>query len=190
MRPESAVQSLLAAQQQRPFQKEAAMGKLYCSELMGRVANHAVQIHGGYGLMKDYGVERFYRDQKLLDIGEGRPKFSGLSFHATSAVANHERMTEKLLTGRRANQVALLTLNRPEGDELLFLSCCLRIERPDRTLRFRPDTRVIIITGAGEKAFCAGADLKERATLSPLRSNSSFLPSATCLRPSNTFPNR
>ncbi|MBI9086541.1 MAG: acyl-CoA dehydrogenase family protein [Desulfobacterales bacterium] len=57
--------------QHRPFEKEAAMGKLYCSELMGRVANHAVQIHGGYGLMKEYHVERFYRDQKLLDIGEG-----------------------------------------------------------------------------------------------------------------------
>jgi len=57
--------------QKRPFEKEAAMAKLYCSELMGRVANHAVQIHGGYGLMKEYNVERFYRDQKLLDIGEG-----------------------------------------------------------------------------------------------------------------------
>lgn len=57
--------------QNRPFEKEAAMAKLYCSELMGRVANHAVQIHGGYGLMKEYNVERFYRDQKLLDIGEG-----------------------------------------------------------------------------------------------------------------------
>ncbi|MBT4090664.1 MAG: acyl-CoA dehydrogenase [Deltaproteobacteria bacterium] len=57
--------------EKRPFEKEAAMGKLYCSELMGRVANHAVQIHGGYGLMKDHHVERFYRDQKLLDIGEG-----------------------------------------------------------------------------------------------------------------------
>jgi len=57
--------------QKRPFEKEAAMAKLYCSELMGRVANHAVQIHGGYGLMKEYHVERFYRDQKLLDIGEG-----------------------------------------------------------------------------------------------------------------------
>jgi alkylation response protein AidB-like acyl-CoA dehydrogenase len=55
----------------RPFEKEAAMAKLYCSEMMGRVANHSVQIHGGYGLMKDYQVERFYRDQKLLDIGEG-----------------------------------------------------------------------------------------------------------------------
>ncbi len=57
--------------QKRPFAREAAMAKLYCSELMGRVADHAVQIHGGYGLMKDYHVERFYRDQKLLDIGEG-----------------------------------------------------------------------------------------------------------------------
>jgi alkylation response protein AidB-like acyl-CoA dehydrogenase len=55
----------------RPFEKEAAMAKLYCSEMMGRVADHAVQIHGGYGLMKEYGVERFYRDHKLLEIGEG-----------------------------------------------------------------------------------------------------------------------
>lgn len=57
--------------QNRSFEMYAAMAKLYCSELMGRVANHAVQIHGGYGLMKAYNVERFYRDQKLLDIGEG-----------------------------------------------------------------------------------------------------------------------
>ncbi len=64
--------------QKRPFAKEAAMAKLYCSELMGRVANHAVQIHGGYGLMKDYGVERFYRDQKLLDIGEGTSEIQRL----------------------------------------------------------------------------------------------------------------
>ena len=57
--------------QNKPFTKEAAMAKLYCSEVMGRVANHAVQLHGGYGLMKEYDVERFYRDQKLLEIGEG-----------------------------------------------------------------------------------------------------------------------
>jgi alkylation response protein AidB-like acyl-CoA dehydrogenase len=55
----------------RSFAKEAAMAKLYNSELMGRVADHAVQIHGGYGLMKEYAVERFYRDHKLLEIGEG-----------------------------------------------------------------------------------------------------------------------
>jgi alkylation response protein AidB-like acyl-CoA dehydrogenase len=54
-----------------PFSKEAAMAKLYCSEVMYRSANHAVQLHGGYGLMQEYDVERFYRDQKLLEIGEG-----------------------------------------------------------------------------------------------------------------------
>ena len=55
----------------RPYSKLAAMAKLYCSEVMGRVVNHAVQIHGGYGLMQEYDVERFYRDHKLLEIGEG-----------------------------------------------------------------------------------------------------------------------
>ena len=55
----------------RPFSKEAAMAKMVCSEMYHRVANEAVQIHGGYGLMKEYAVERHYRNQKLLDIGEG-----------------------------------------------------------------------------------------------------------------------
>lgn len=55
----------------RPFGMIAAMGKLYCSEVMKRVVTEAVQIHGGYGLMKEYPVERFFRDQKLLEIGEG-----------------------------------------------------------------------------------------------------------------------
>ncbi len=55
----------------RPFTVEAAMAKLYCSEVMHRCVHHAVQLHGGYGLMKDSRVERFYRDQRLLEIGEG-----------------------------------------------------------------------------------------------------------------------
>ncbi len=55
----------------KPFTKEAAIAKLYCSEMAKEVADAAVQIHGGYGLMKEYNVERFYRDQRLLQIGEG-----------------------------------------------------------------------------------------------------------------------
>ena len=55
----------------RAFVKEAAMAKLYCSEVMHRCVHHAVQLHGGYGLMKDFRVERLYRDQRLLEIGEG-----------------------------------------------------------------------------------------------------------------------
>jgi len=56
---------------EKPFGKIAAMAKLYCSEVMGRCVNHSVQLHGGYGLMKEYDIERFYRDHKLLEIGEG-----------------------------------------------------------------------------------------------------------------------
>lgn len=62
----------------RPYGKEAAMSKLYCSEIAREVADEAVQIHGGYGLMKDYAVERFYRDQRLLQIGEGTSEIQRL----------------------------------------------------------------------------------------------------------------
>ena len=57
--------------QDRPFAKEAAMAKLYTGELSHRVVNHALQIHGGYGYMDESPISRFYRDQKILEIGEG-----------------------------------------------------------------------------------------------------------------------
>ena len=64
--------------QKKPFGKESAMAKLYCSEVAQWVANEAVQIHGGYGLMKEFDVERFYRDQRLLQIGEGTSEIQRL----------------------------------------------------------------------------------------------------------------
>jgi short-chain 2-methylacyl-CoA dehydrogenase len=57
--------------QRRPFAQAAAMAKLYTGELAHRVANHALQIHGGYGFMDEYAISRLYRDQKVLEIGEG-----------------------------------------------------------------------------------------------------------------------
>ncbi len=57
--------------QGRPFTKEASMCKLYASEIAMQIADQAVQIHGGYGYMKEYEVERYMRDAKLLEIGEG-----------------------------------------------------------------------------------------------------------------------
>ncbi|WP_026563552.1 acyl-CoA dehydrogenase family protein [Bacillus sp. UNC41MFS5] len=57
--------------QGRPFSKESAMCKLYASEICMEVTDQAVQIHGGYGYMKEYHVERMMRDAKLLEIGEG-----------------------------------------------------------------------------------------------------------------------
>ena len=55
----------------KPFVKEAAMAKVFASEVSGFVTGKALQIHGGYGYVKDYPVEKFYRDVKLLTIGEG-----------------------------------------------------------------------------------------------------------------------
>jgi alkylation response protein AidB-like acyl-CoA dehydrogenase len=55
----------------QPFGKEAAMAKLYTSEIAREIANEALQIHGAHGLMKENPIERFYRDQRILEIGEG-----------------------------------------------------------------------------------------------------------------------
>jgi short/branched chain acyl-CoA dehydrogenase len=57
--------------QGKPFGREAAIAKLYCSEIAREVADESLQIHGGYGLIKGTAIERFYRDQRLLQIGEG-----------------------------------------------------------------------------------------------------------------------
>jgi short/branched chain acyl-CoA dehydrogenase len=57
--------------QNRAFAREAAMAKLYTGELSHRAANAALQIHGGYGFMDEYAISRLYRDQKILEIGEG-----------------------------------------------------------------------------------------------------------------------
>ena len=57
--------------QGRPFALEAAMAKLYTGELSNRVVNASLQIHGGYGYMDEFAISRLYRDQKILEIGEG-----------------------------------------------------------------------------------------------------------------------
>ncbi len=55
----------------QPYSKEAAMAKLYCSEIAGEVSDEAVQVFGGAGLFKNKDIERFYRDHRILRIGEG-----------------------------------------------------------------------------------------------------------------------
>jgi alkylation response protein AidB-like acyl-CoA dehydrogenase len=57
--------------QGRDFARTAAMAKLFSGELSHRAANWSLQIHGGYGFMDEYAISRLYRDQKILEIGEG-----------------------------------------------------------------------------------------------------------------------
>ena len=78
-------------------------------------------------------------------------------------------MTDNILLCEERDGVILLTLNRPEVMNSLNFALLHALRNQIEALRFNPDVRVIIITGAGDRAFCAGADLKERATLSPLK---------------------
>jgi len=68
----------LADRKDARFTRESSMAKLFASEMAVRVANEAVQIHGGYGFIKDYPVEKYYRDVKLCTIGEGTSEIQKL----------------------------------------------------------------------------------------------------------------
>ena len=64
--------------QGRPARQEAAMAKLFCSEMLGRVCDSALQIHGGMGYMKEYAIERIYRDARVTRIYEGTSEIQKL----------------------------------------------------------------------------------------------------------------
>lgn len=65
-------------EQNRPINKEAAMAKLYATEMAERVCYQAIQIHGGNGYSREYHVERIYRDARLMTIGEGTSEIQRL----------------------------------------------------------------------------------------------------------------
>ncbi len=68
----------LADQKNVRYTRESSMAKLFASEVAVRVANECVQVHGGYGFIKDYPAEKFYRDVKLCTIGEGTSEIQRL----------------------------------------------------------------------------------------------------------------
>ena len=76
-------------------------------------------------------------------------------------------MSESVLLVEEKNSVATLTLNRPEVMNSFNFAMLHALRDQIESIRFKTETRVVIITATGEKAFCAGADLKERATLPP-----------------------
>jgi butyryl-CoA dehydrogenase len=65
-------------EQKRPYNKEAAMAKMFATEMAERVCRNAIQIHGGYGYSSEYPVERIYRDARLMTIGEGTSEIQRL----------------------------------------------------------------------------------------------------------------
>jgi alkylation response protein AidB-like acyl-CoA dehydrogenase len=75
-------------EQKRPYNKEAAMAKMFATEMAERVCRNAIQIHGGYGYSSEYPVERIYRDARLMTIGEGTSEILRL------VIARHVLATE------------------------------------------------------------------------------------------------
>ncbi len=65
-------------EQGRPYNKEAAMAKMFATEMAERVCRNAIQVHGGYGYSSEYPVERIYRDARLMTIGEGTSEIQRL----------------------------------------------------------------------------------------------------------------
>lgn len=78
-------------------------------------------------------------------------------------------MDQPVVLEERRDQTVILTLNRPEVMNSFNFAMLRGLQEKIEALRFDPEIRVVIITGAGDKAFCAGADLKERATLSEVQ---------------------
>ncbi len=78
-------------------------------------------------------------------------------------------MSDKELLVEQQEGVAIFTLNRPEVMNSINFALLRALESAVTEIRFNTDVRVVIITGAGGKAFCSGADLKERASLAPLQ---------------------
>jgi len=78
-------------------------------------------------------------------------------------------MEQPVVLEERTGQTVILTLNRPEVMNSFNFAMLRGLQEKIDALRFDPEIRVVIITGAGDKAFCAGADLKERATLSDIQ---------------------
>ncbi|MDZ7630438.1 MAG: acyl-CoA dehydrogenase family protein [Gemmatimonadaceae bacterium] len=81
--------AMLAQRGKNVTRKEAAMAKLFCSELAMRATLKAIQIHGGYGYTKEYPVERFMRDAKICEIGEGTSRDPAARHRAAAHQGNH-----------------------------------------------------------------------------------------------------
>ena len=93
---------------------------------------------------------------------------SRMTFYEAGKTHGGVAMTEEqVLLAEEKDGIMTLTLNRPQAMNSLNFSMLYSLRDQVEALRFRSDIRVIIITGAGDKAFCSGADLKERVTLSP-----------------------
>jgi alkylation response protein AidB-like acyl-CoA dehydrogenase len=89
-----------------PYQKEGAMAKLYASEASTWCADRAIQVHGGMGYMREMHVERYYRDAKLMEIGEGTSEIQRI------VIARHVLKDAGYLKGWKTATVVIVSAAR------------------------------------------------------------------------------
>ena len=120
--------------QGRDYSLASAQAKLYASEVSSRVTNAAIQVHGGYGYTEDYKVERFLRDAKLTEIGEGTSQVQRL------VIAQEDPGAADRLTGRgpRAAGPLAVDLGQPHHQAVLAVRADARLERHRRRRQRRP----------------------------------------------------
>ncbi len=95
--------------------RESSMAKLYASEVAVRAAEECVQIHGGYGFVKDYPAEKFFRDVKLLTIGEGHQRGAAPRDRPATAGVNVAALAERVRQGDLRSVARAISIVEAEG---------------------------------------------------------------------------
>src|SRR5262249_39844823 len=139
---------------------EASIAKLYSSEMLGRVVDAAVQIHGGYGVSKEFPLERWYREARVRRIGEGPAGVHRMGIARALFRAWGRRVVSPEILCEVEGGIATVTLNRPEKRNAMSLALLRELRARFDDLDGRSDVRVVVVRGAGP-AFCSGMDLRE-----------------------------
>ena len=132
-----------------------AMAKRFATDVGFNIANNALQLHGGYGYLKDFPAERHVRDLRVHQILEGTNEIMRVIVGARDVPT----MTADVLFERRG-AAGLITLNRPKALNALTREMCLAMSA--RLAQWAADDAVktVVIRGTGERAFCAGGDIR------------------------------
>ena len=138
--------------------KFAAMAKRLATDNGSKIVDQALQLHGGYGYLQDYPIERFWRDLRVHSILEGTNQVMRMIVSARNAAAIGNNMTDDLII-RKNGRVGHISLNRPKVIHSLNLDMCLAMT--EALLEWRDDDSVeaIIIDHSEGRGFCAGGDI-------------------------------
>ena len=134
-----------------------AMAKRFASDMGFKIANDALQLHGGYGYLKDFPAERHVRDLRVHQILEGTNEIMRV------IIARESRGNDRTKPKSCSSAAALLVSsrsNRPEALNALTHGMCLAMKAQLDAWTVDAAVKTVLVRGAGERAFCAGGDIR------------------------------